>query len=76
MRSFQASKRNFSKNALLLLPAALEVLIYDVTFLHQYGSTIISFRVRTEYAASKTKKKVYLYEGVFQKERVFHRDRS
>ena len=76
MRSFQASKQTFSKNVLLLLSAALKVLIYDVTFLHQYDSTIISFRVRTEYSASKAKKKVYLYEDVFQKERVFHRDRS
>ena len=76
MHSFQASKRTFFSNVLLLLPAALEVLIYDVTFLHQYDSTIIAFRVRTEYSASKTKKKVYLYEDVFQKERVFHRDRS
>ena len=32
MRLFQASKRTFFKNLLLLLPAALEELIYEVTF--------------------------------------------
>ena len=40
----------FFENLLLFLPAALEVLTYEVTFLHQYDSTIISFWVRTEYS--------------------------
>ena len=53
-------------NLLLLLPAALEVLIYEVTcffgfclflFLRQYDSTIISFCVRIEYSASMTQKR-------------------
>ena len=52
-------------NLLLLLPAALEVLIYEVTcffgfcfffFLRPYDSTIISFCVRIEYSLSVTQK--------------------
>ena len=58
LRSFQASKRTFFKNlhSLIILPAALEVLIYEVTFLRHYDSTIISFCVRTEYSASMAQK--------------------
>ena len=56
-------------NLLLLLPAALEVLIYEVTcffgfclfvcffFLLQYDSTIISFCVRIEFSASMRQKR-------------------
>ena len=47
----------FFCNLLVLLPAALEVLIYEVTlFLHQYDSTIISFCIRIEYSALVTQK--------------------
>ena len=38
MRLFQASKRTFFKNLLLLLSAALEEVIYEVTFLRQHDS--------------------------------------
>ena len=57
MCSFQASKHIFFFSLLFLLPAALEVLIYEVTFLRQYDSTIISFWVGTEYSASITQKR-------------------
>ena len=39
-------------NLLLLLPAALEELIHEVTFLRRFDSTIISFCVRIEHFAS------------------------
>ena len=51
-------------NLLLLLPAAWEILVYEVTcffvclfvFLHQYESAIISFCVRIECLVSMTQK--------------------
>ena len=55
-RSCQVSKYTNFLNLLLLLPAALKVLIYEVTFLGQYDSTIISFCVRIEYSTSMTQK--------------------
>ena len=61
-RSYKASKHTYLfLNLLLLLPAALEALIYEKTyfggflfvafFLRQYDPMIISFCVRIEYSA-------------------------
>ena len=56
-RSFQASKHTYFLNLLLLLPAALKVLIYEVTFfLCQYDSMIILFCIRIGYSTSVMEK--------------------
>ena len=45
------------QNLLLLLPATLEVLAYEVSsFFHQYHSTIISFCIRIKYSVSMMQK--------------------
>jgi len=45
-----------------LIPAALEVLIYEVTFLHQYDPAIILFWVRTEYSTLTAEKRIFYIE--------------
>ena len=45
------------QNLLLLLPATLDVLAYEVSsFFHQYHSTIISFSIRIKYSVSMMQK--------------------
>lgn len=61
---FRLVNTHICYNLLLLLPAAWEILVYEVTcffvclfvFLHQYESAIISFCVRIECLVSMTQK--------------------
>ena len=53
---FQVSKHTYFLKFTFMLPAALEELIYEVTFLHQFDSTIISSCIRVEYCTSLTQK--------------------